>query len=121
MKTNNKEEFEEFMDFLKDTRRGFPRWEYLDVDKKFIESQFKILLDKEFFIELTPIVDDKGETHRAFMLGAPMLSLISSWESEKLNKNVHKLTKYLLILASIALAVAINQLYVMILQLIKMS
>ena len=103
-RVEEKTEFELFREFIKDKRRGFPRWEYHDIDKKFVDSQFKILLREKFFLEMDPVISD-GTKHRNFILGPPLLSLISSWETEELSRKIHSLTKYLLIIALGALII----------------
>ncbi len=114
----DKIEFEEFIKLVKDMRRGFPRWEYRDLENKFTDSQLGMLIKEGYLVEMEPSSDGDGTKHRHFILGSSTLTLISGWETEKLNiqlfkftTKLHKLTLILVVLGGLAITTGLLQIF----------
>ena len=102
------DDVEKFKKLIKDMHRGFPVWEYFDIHKKIPKPIFDELLEQKFFIELEPSISSEVE-RRHFILGVKALPLVSTWESNSLNKTIKRLTIILIILGFLTLYFAFAQ------------
>ena len=96
-------EVEKFRRLILEMYDGFPNYRYFGMVEDVIKSE----KDRKRLIKHGFLIKEKTNKGEHYSLGPNALSLVSSWKTEELTKNVRKLTWLLVVLTASLLALAI--------------